>query len=189
MPDCCFIDGIRIDHTESEVDAIFQFLVEKDIRGIVELGMHEGGLAYCITKEMPRINYCGVTNNLLSITAGIKIRSEHSKFITILEGDALSADIITKVGTWVAERWTILFYCDGINKVQQITLYRNLVRFGDYLGAHDYWNKSRVLPELPLYSHPEIDDTSLKFLRQQFQPTRFEPLIKTRIAILQRRTK
>ena len=191
--DCCFVDGIRIDHTSGEVDAILQFLNDKDLNGFVELDMHEGGLALCIMKEMPRLNYLGVATHISEVNDVTVLKAEKHRYTMILEGDTVSAEIVTQISNWLTDRWPILFYCDGRNKISQVNLYKNLVRYGDFLGIHDYWNKSRIIPEIPDYSYgelkPEILDTDLRFLKHEFQAVRFEPLISTRIAILQRRTK
>jgi len=191
--DCCFVDGVRIDHTSGEVDAILQFLNDKDLNGFVELDMHEGGLALCIMKEMPRLNYLGVATHISEVNDVTVLKAEKHRYTMILEGDTVSAEIVTQISNWLTDRWPILFYCDGRNKISQVNLYKNLVRYGDFLGIHDYWNKSRIIPEIPDYSYgelkPEILDTDLRFLKHEFQAVRFEPLISTRIAILQRRTK
>ena len=191
--DCCFVDGVRIDHTSGEVDAILQFLNDKDLNGFVELDMHEGGLALCIMKEMPRLNYLGVATHISEVNDVTVLKAEKHRYTMILEGDTVSAEIVTQISNWLTDRWPILFYCDGRNKISQVNLYKNLVRYGDFIGIHDYWNKSRIIPEIPDYSYgelkPEVLDTDLKFLKHEFQSVRFEPLISTRIAILQRRTK
>jgi hypothetical protein len=191
--DCCFVDGVRIDHTSSEVDAILQFLNDKDLNGFVELDMHEGGLALCIMKEMPRLNYLGVAPHISEVNDVTTLKADKHRYTLILEGDTVSSEIVTQISNWLTDRWPILFYCDGRNKISQVNLYKHLVRYGDFIGIHDYWNKSRIIPEIPDYFYgelkPEVLDTDLKFLKHEFQSVRFEPLISTRIAILQRRTK
>ena len=194
MLDCCFVDGVRIDHTESEVDALLRFIVDKELNGFVELSMHEGGLALCIMKEIPKMNYIGVAPSHTSVSGETRLRADKSKRVILLFGDTISSDIVTTINSWAADRWPILFYCDGEDRIAQLNIYRNLVRFGDFLGVHDYWNKSRILPELPNYPcdslpKPEVYDEDLKFLRKDFQSIRFEPLLHTRIAIYNRRTK
>jgi cephalosporin hydroxylase len=194
MLGCCFVDGIKIDHTESEVDALFRFIVDKELNGFVELGMHEGGLALCILKEIPKLNYVGVTSFINTVTLETQLQTDKNKRAMILVGDTISSDIVTQITTWMVDHWPILFYCDGEHKISQLMMYRNLIRFGDFLGVHDYWNKSRILPELPKYPYddlpkPEVHDEDLRFLRKDFQSVRFESLIHTRIAIYNRRTK
>lgn len=193
IQNCCFTDGVRIDHTANEVDAILQFLDDKELNGFVELDMHEGGLALCIMKEMPRLNYLGVTPHISMVNDVTILKAEKHKYTLILEGDTVSSEIVTQVNSWMTDRWPILLYCDGTYKLVQLNLYRNLVRYGDFIGVHDYWNKSRVVEGLPDYPFgelkPEVVDTDLKFLKHELQSVQFEPLISTRIAILQRRTK
>jgi cephalosporin hydroxylase len=190
---CCFTDGVRIDHTESEVDALLSFLVDKNINGFVELGMHEGGLALCIMNEIPRMNYLGVTQDKNFVSNVAILKADKHRYTLILEGDTISSEIVTQIGDWLADRWPILIYCDGQNKISQVNMYKHLVRFGDFIGMHDYWNKSRIIPEIPTFPYgelkPDITDPDLKFLKHEFLSVRFEPLINTRIAILQRRTK
>lgn len=194
LRDWCSADGIRIDHTDSEVDALFCFITDKKLCGFVELGMHEGGLALCIMKEMPRLNYLGVTSSYDIINDATKIKADKHKYTVILIGDTISSEVVTFISEWLADRWPVLIYCDGENKIAQLAMYRNLVRFGDFIGVHDYWNKNRRLPELPTYPYadkpkPEVYDTDLKYLKHDFQSVKFASLINTRIAILQRRTK
>jgi cephalosporin hydroxylase len=193
IQNCCFTDGVRIDHTATEVDAILQFLDDKELNGFVELGMHEGGLALCIMKEMPRLNYLGVTPHISLVNDVTILKADKHRYTLILEGDTVSSEIVTQINNWLTDRWPILFYCDGDNKLVQLNLYRNLVRYGDFLGVHDYWNKSRIIDDLPDYPYgdlqPDVLDMDIKFLKHEFQAVRFEPLISTRIAILQRRTK
>jgi len=189
----CSSDGVRIDHTDGEVDALFNFLVAMNVHGFVELGMHEGGLALCLTKEMPRFYYLGVTPCYDLLDEIVQLKSQHGKFITILVGDTISSEIITTISTWATDKWPVLYYCDGEDKQAQVNLYRNLVRYGDFIGAHDYWNKSRIIPELPDYPYgelkPEILDTDLKYLRHEFQSVKFAPLLNTRIAMYTRKVK
>lgn len=193
LQDCCFVDGIRINHTDSEVDALFKFIVDKQVCGFVEMDMHEGGLALCLMNEMPRLHYFGITENQKDICIATTLKVKKHKYTTMTEGDTKSADIVTTVGEWVTDRWPILFYFNGKSKQVQVNLYRNMVRYGDFIGIHGYWNKSRIIPEMPEFPYgelkPEVLDTDLKFLKHEFRSIQFEPLINTRIAILQRRTK
>src|SRR5512139_434372 len=128
--DCCFIDGVKVDHTSSEVDAILQFLNDKDLNGFVELDMHEGGLALCIMREMPRLNYLGVTLKDSFVSDATKLKADKHRYTLILEGDTVSAEIVTQINNWLTDRWPILFYCDVTSKLQQLNLYKNLVRYG-----------------------------------------------------------
>lgn len=193
LHDCCFVDGIRIDHTNSEVDAIFEFIVAKEICGFVELDMGEGGLALCLMKEIPKLHYIGITKSLGLICDATKLQNEKHTYTHILLGEASNINMVDTIGILVEHTWPVLYYCTGEYKKSQLNLYRNLVRFGDYIGIHNYWNKSRVIPEMPEYPcgelKPEVLDTDLRFLKHEFQSVQFESLINTRIAILQRRTK
>lgn len=193
LHNCCFVDGIKIDHTDSEVDALIRFIYDKQLCGFVEMEMGEGGLALCLMKEMPRLNYLGISCDLGNISDATKLKADKHKYTMILEGDTKSSEIVTKIDNWIVERWPILFYFNCKDKKVQVNLYKNLVRFGDFIGIHNYWNKSRVIPEIPEFPYgelkPEVLDIDLKPLKGEFQSIQFEPLINTRLAILRRKTK
>lgn len=191
--DCCFVDGIKINHTDGEVDALLKFIYEKEICGFIEMDMHEGGLALCLMNEMPRLHYFGITLAQEAICIATKLKIQKHKYTTMEEGDSKSADVVTKISGWVTDRWPIMFYFNCSSKQSQVNLYKNMVRYGDFIGIHGYWNKSRIIPEMPEFPYgelkPEVLDTDLKHLKHEFRSIQFEPLINTRIAILQRRTK
>jgi hypothetical protein len=164
-----YYDGIKIEHTQEELDVMFQFLSNYKIFAFVDLGVHEGGLGYSILTEFPKMRYLGIEHGDDPCSA-LTLKVAHSKYAQLITGDCLSSDMITIVDNWMAERWPTFLYCDHPNNFPLIKTYKNLSRFGDYLGARSY-----------------LEERSL--MKHEFQSVKFDPLLSTRLVIYTRKAK
>ena len=164
-----YYDGIKTEHTQEELDAIFKFLYDYNIFAFVELGVHEGGLGYSILTEFPKMRYLGVEHADIPCSA-LTLKVAHSKYAQLVTGDCLSADMVTKVNAWIAERWPVFLYCDNHDNLPLIKMYKNLSRFGDYLGVRSYLEERSIM-------------------RNEFKSVKFDPLVSTRLVIYTRKVK
>lgn len=156
-----FYDGIKIEHTQEEIDALYGFLADHHIFAFVELGVHEGGLAYSILTEFPKMHYLGVEHEDTPCSA-LTLKVAHSKHAQLLTGDYSSAAIITIVDNWISEKWPVFVYCDNPEKIKAIKIYKDLSRHGDYIGIRGSLEEFPVMKrDFRLVKFPRSEGTTL----------------------------
>jgi len=158
------IEDMRLGHTWHEVDVLRETIKIQNAQWFVEIGIHEGGLAYILNKEYPWMKYLGV--ELYMSVVQNKARSIISKNNnTILYGSCFTNRIRDTVKLWMPEGKGII-YCDNGNKPEELKFYAPIVRSGDILMAHDYFHpKERIARDWPEIDNPEVTKEDVEFLR------------------------
>src|SRR5271157_3522387 len=101
------IDGIRCGHLQSEVEAIKRIIAYYEPDTFVELGVHEGGLAYQLIPTFPEMFYIGVEINCQIVVDKVKRVMDNSHNAILVCRDCMNSDIM------VAANRRTLVYCDN----------------------------------------------------------------------------
>jgi len=154
--------GLKVGHTWHEIGVIFHVVEAFGIRGFVELGVHEGGLAaLMVARTFYRhdFHYLGV-----ELDAGV-VRTELKDMLAVanpqaaqvIYGDVFSDSVKQDVQAFMARVGRqCLLYCDDGDKPRELREYAPLIRpndsgiktTGDILMVHDFWDGQREPQDL-----------------------------------------
>lgn len=129
--------GIKTSHTWHEIGQILRIINDLDVGVFVELGAHVGGLASIIIplSNYKQFVYFGVENKPEIVYPTLRS--------SLYFGDVFSQDTVNAVsGLWTTARKFI--YCDNGNKVEEMELYRSILKPGDVIACHDYYDGQEV---------------------------------------------
>lgn len=181
------IDGdIRLGHLWHEVDAIIEVLKAYEINRFVEVGVHEGGLAWMLLKALPDLHYLGLELNKHLVRPQVLKMVSESAHGEILERNCFDINTILEVQRWMEPDPTLI-YCDNGDKPLEVRRYAPILRVGDIIMTHDYYDGKRKVRNLPGYgetslcSHPEVLPDDVEFMRQIFHEIDKVNLSDTRI--------
>ena len=132
---------LAIGHNEAEI-IFLNRLVEENMGGFIEVGVHVGGLAHImlqIAEANPDFRYLGIDHNSEVLNRHIRSSIDFRANTEIWIADAWSFATRLRVSEWmIATRNTCIIYCDGGDKPKELTLYEGMARPGDILMVHDY---------------------------------------------------
>jgi cephalosporin hydroxylase len=179
------VDGIRCGHLQSEVEAIKRIIEFYKPDTFVELGVHEGGLAYQLIPAFPNTLYIGVEINCQIVVPRVKIMFEGNPNDLLLCRDCLDPTIM------YATKGKTLIYCDNGHKTEEMKFFAPLIKVDDIIMCHDYCKDDyyNYIPEIGDYGKPdtipvpEVHYKDLEFLRnKKFKSLPEQLLYETRIA-------
>lgn len=134
--------GIKTSHTWHEIGAIFRIIEKYNIDLFVELGTYQGGLTSLLdfrSEYVKDFNYISI-----EIDSGmVDLRVLMNLDIFIM--DCFSPDTIQMIKNMIDESERALVYCDNENKIEEARVYSPLLRSGDLLLIHDYYNGREVI--------------------------------------------
>jgi hypothetical protein len=146
------VNDIRMGHSWYEFNVLFDFLSINMPTYFIEIGVHEGGLAYLLIPLFPSMRYSGI--ELYSQL----VRPEVKKMFTKHGNTLWCVDCFApKVFSDIKNLSTKIIYCDGGHKAHELQYFRSACRRGDVLMAHDYHDDVRVVRDVPReYFKPEV---------------------------------
>ena len=173
------INDIRLGHTWHEYFVLRDFILNACTDEFVEVGIHEGGLAYLLLPLLEDIEYIGIEINCGIIRPRVKLRFASYPNAEIICADCFSSSValaINKPGYKI-------IYCDGGNKVKELKHFKHLCRPGDIIMAHDFHDGIREVEGIPKRDiHPEVlpedvvhldeDETFVRLPENIFETTR-----------------
>lgn len=128
--------GIKTSHTWHEVGQILRMTNDMEIDSFLEIGVHVGGLASivsCVGRYRTDFEYRGMEKEPFIVD---------ERITGVTAGDALDLEQVVSVVKLM--RGKRMFYCDGGNKVKEVKLISPLLRKGDVIACHDYYEGQYV---------------------------------------------
>jgi len=171
------INDIRLGHTWHEYNILRDFILEEIPDWFVEVGIHEGGLAYLLLPILEDIQYMGIEINCGIIQPRVKLRFDSYPNAELLCADCFSSSValaINKPGRKI-------IYCDGGNKVKELEHFKYLCHSGDIIMAHDFYDGKRNVVDVPSPNaevtpkdvlHLDEDETFVRLSEDIFETTR-----------------
>ena len=147
------INDIRLGHTWSEYSTLRNFILKKRPDWFVEVGIHEGGLAYLLLPVLGDIKYMGIEINCGLIRPRVKLRFENYLDAKLICADCFSSSVAIEINNLFLARKII--YCDGGNKVKELKHFKYFCHPGDIIMAHDFHDGHRKVSGIPEI-HPEV---------------------------------
>jgi len=146
------VNDIRMGHSWYEFNVLFDFLSINMPTHFIEIGVHEGGLAYLLIPLFPHIQYFGIELYSQLVRPEVKNRFTRHENKLWYE-DCFSPTVFSRIKNLAAK----IIYCDGGHKAQELQHFRRACRRGDILMAHDYHDGVRVVRDVPNeYFKPEV---------------------------------
>lgn len=129
--------GIKTSHTWHEIGQILRIINDLDIETFVELGAHVGGLASILlpVNKYRNFVYFGIEHTSEIIHPVIR------EYIYI--ADIFDSNTIETVKQVKINRKTFI-YCDDGDKVREMNAYKSILKQGDVIACHDYFNGQEV---------------------------------------------
>lgn|SRR5574341_152481 len=129
--------GVKTSHTWHEVGQLLRIINDLDIETFVELGTHVGGLASILLpiNKYRSFVYFGIEHQAEIIHSVIR------EFIYI--ADVFNPETVETVRRVKLNRKTFI-YCDNGDKVREMNLYKSILKRGDVIACHDYFNGQEV---------------------------------------------
>lgn len=171
-------EEIRLGHTWHEVEVLEAIVEREHPRFFVEIGIHEGGLAYLLLPKLKETYYIGVDN------FRDYIRPEVWGVLAKSKGEIRICDCFDQeLMFYLACLRGKVIYCDGGNKVEEVKRFRDICHPGDMIFCHDYWDGKRVVREVPKGQvHVEVRPEDVAHMSEGFEPYSESYLRETRIA-------
>lgn len=146
------VNDIRMGHSWYEFNVLFDFLSVEKLTWFIEIGVHEGGLAYLLIPLFPHIQYLGI-----ELYSGLVRPEVKKRFIlhehTLWYVDCFAPAVYSKINNLARK----IIYCDGGHKARELQYFKSACRHGDILMAHDYHDGIRVIRDVPNeYFKPEV---------------------------------
>lgn len=132
--------GIKTSHTWHEVGQILRIINDLDVKTFIELGSHVGGLASIISSRIfvdDNFEFMGYEINESIIDDFVR---EDIKIGDILTSE-IKNDVVQRI---LDNEKKALIYCDGGNKVEEMKFYASILRSGDIIMCHDFYDGQRV---------------------------------------------
>ena len=129
--------GVKTSHTWHEIGQILRIINDLDIETFVELGAHVGGLASILlpVNQYRDFVYFGIEYKPEIIHPNIYER--------IYIADILNPETTETVKRVKMNRKAFI-YCDNGDKVTEMNLYKSILKQGDVIACHDYFNGQEV---------------------------------------------
>lgn len=130
--------GIKTSHTWHEIGQILRIINDLNVELFVELGAHVGGLASAILplRNYRDFEYIGIEHKPEIVHPKIY---EHLHF-----WDVLTISTATTIGAAVSVRRRAFVYCDDGDKIKEMDLYKSILKPGDIIACHDYYDYQEV---------------------------------------------
>jgi len=145
------VDDIRLGHTWGEFNVLRDFILDQKPSWFIEIGIHEGGLIYCLLPVLYGINYLGVELDCKIIRPQVMARVDDYPNARIICADCFSTTVALEVGKLENK----IIYCDGGNKVKELEHFKYMCHEGDIIMAHDFWDSERKVKGVDEI-HPEV---------------------------------
>jgi hypothetical protein len=157
--------GIETAHTWLQIAALLWGLDQMGVKAFIELGTWKGGLGALLLggAVLGKFTYLGVENNRAAVDPDFGEMVDdvgYENWAALWFLDVFNASTIEGVRQRVGRaNGPALIYCDDGDKPRELRTYAPVLRYGDYIAAHDY--PSEVKPEdyeplLPEYGLVEI---------------------------------
>ena len=129
--------GIKTSHTWHEVGQILRIINDLNIETFIEIGAHVGGLGsiVCCVDRFRPFRYVGV-----ELDSGVV---DEKMIPYILQGDVWTPQMMSLLQR-LSEGKT-MYYCDGGDKILEINLYASVLKAGDVIACHDYFDGQEVV--------------------------------------------
>lgn len=158
-------EEIRLGHIWHEINVLNQVIFDYLPYTFIEIGVHEGGLAYCLipitsTDYNPPVYYIGIELN-----CGIVKPQVIELFGSAQSSVLLCKDCMSDIPHIIAhcKPGIKLIYCDNGHKAEELKAYAPYCKSGDILMAHDFWDGVRQVRGVP-EPHPEVLPADIEFL-------------------------
>jgi hypothetical protein len=171
------INDIRLGHTWHEYFALRDFILNAGTDAFIEVGLHEGGLAYLLLPLLEDIKYLGIEVDCNIIRKRVKLRFKSYMNSKLLCADCFSSSVALEI----SELKSKIIYCDGGNKVKELEHFKHLCNFGDIIMAHDFYDGKRKVVDVPSPNaevtpkdvlHLDEDETFIRLPDDIFETTR-----------------
>src|SRR3990167_1823588 len=160
------IDDIRLGHSWFEYFTLEHFIINQHPIWFIEVGVHEGGLSYCLMRALADVKYIGIELDCnLVRPAVIEMYKRNQRisqnYAELICGDCFSPEINDKLINLNSK----IIYCDGGNKVTELRHFKNACNYGDIIMAHDFHDGIRKVRTVPReYFTPEVKPEDVKHL-------------------------
>jgi hypothetical protein len=175
------VDDIRLGHTWHEYHILEAFILERMPKWFVEVGVHEGGLAYMLLRNslLNEVSYLGIEldcNLVRPQVKGIINKRLHSDLLCV---DCFGSTAYSLVSNLTDK----MIYCDGGNKAKELVHFKQFCDPGDVILAHDFYDGTRIVRDVPVENisievvaddiiHMEEDETFERLDEEIFKETR-----------------
>lgn len=139
------INDIRLGHTWDEYFILRDFILDVCPKAFIEVGLHEGGLAYLLLPMLEYVRYLGIEIDCNIIRPRVKLRFDSYSNAEILCADCFSSSVALEISKLKNK----IIYCDGGNKVKELQHFKHLCRDGDIIMAHDFYDGKRQVTGVP----------------------------------------
>ena len=133
---------IRLGHIYPEVDVIKDMIKVYRPNWFIELGVHEGGLSYILMRQFPILQYFGIKLDCSIVRPEVRRLFDRQPNYLYC-GDCFSSLVYESLKYIVQTSKTGIFYCDGGNKAKEINFFADIMKRGDIIMCHDYYDESR----------------------------------------------
>ena len=138
--------GIIMGHTWHEAGQVLRVINDYDVTAFVEVGTNVGGLTSLLFGRVainPEFHYLGLEFDFSIINQRVLEKRAFSPRFQLLNLDCFSEEAFLEVGKQLRNSSRCLIYCDGGNKVRELYHFAPLLRHGDILMAHDFYDGER----------------------------------------------
>jgi hypothetical protein len=153
------VDDIRLGHTMEEFRVLNQFVADERPDWFIEVGVHEGGLAYLMLPDVGDghsihsfMGYLGIEIDCSIVRPEVKLAFEVNPNAELMCANCFSSRVALKLGELPGMR---IIYCDGGNKVKELHHFKHLCKNNDIIMAHDYHDGDRKIHGVEEV-HPEV---------------------------------
>ena len=175
------VDDIRLGHTWFEYHVLEDFICNIKPKWFVEIGVHEGGLAYLLLQNhlMDEIGYMGIELDCNLVRPQVK-----SIINARLSSELLCVNCFGSTTFYLLEKLkNKIIYCDGGNKAKELLHFKQFCDPDDIILAHDFYDGTRIVRDVPVENisievvandivHMETDKTFERLEETVFKETR-----------------
>jgi len=175
------VDDIRLGHTWFEYHVLENFILDVMPKWFIEVGVHEGGLAYLLLRNhlLNEVGYVGIEIDCNIIRQQVKNIINERLSSDLLCVDCFGSTAYNMVSTLTNK----LIYCDGGNKAKELIHFKQFCDPGDIIMAHDFYDGTRIVRDVPVENisievtandiiHMEEDETFERLDEEIFKETR-----------------
>jgi hypothetical protein len=181
------VDDIRLGHTWYEYEVLSEFIHEIYPLWFVEVGVHEGGLAYMLLRDnsLNGVGYVGIELDCRLVRPQVKDIINKRLYSDLLCKDCFSSEVFTLVSRMNHK----ILYCDGGHKAKELKHFKRACSRGDIILTHDFYDGTRVVRDVPVENisievvaddivHMDEDATFERLDEEMFKETRIIGWIK-----------
>lgn len=175
------VDDIRLGHTRYEYGVLEWFIYDEQPDWFVEIGVHEGGLAYLLLQNFlfSEVSYMGIELYCDLVRPHVKTVINNRLYSDLWCVDCFSEPVASFVDVLPNK----IIYCDGGNKPRELFHFKGLCHPGDIIMTHDFYDGTRVVRGVPVenisievvaedIAHMEEDETFERLDEELFKDTR-----------------